>query len=501
VNVHTRRGGLWILIVAALVGGAFLLRWAYPAMRVNRGIFEHLRGNNVRAVEILSRANLRPPDYRPVHYLVSSLINVGQADEAERRLQGYSHEFPQWVAPRFELACLLMRHGDWEAAWPTMAWASDLSSSAGTPGFQQEDLALARAVRAFGEGRVPEVLALAGWDPAATESSGPDGGENEDLRALVQAMALMRLGRWREAERPLRTSLRLYPDNPRPAAMLALVLASQGDWDRAWHQADVARAIDADRAQAILLKEIRRQIRLTNSAAADGASVAALGRSDALAWLAQMYADAAAWQELVALVDSQPHPERITNAVVWHRLSLAEYFTGDLGGQLKARERAFEVNPDWPYEPHWTTRENETHAYWFDWQWRPLQLPPAEALPPGAARFGDNAEMISLYSTTALETSIEVEKEGWYRLVLWGYGQSSGAVWPLIELSVSSAPPTAQYLNHRNPRPHVSDHYFTAGRNTLRIAYVNDAERLAPGEDRNAVIREIWIEREPLVRE
>jgi hypothetical protein len=278
-------------------------------------------------------------------------------------------------------------------------------------------------------------------------------------------------------------------------------MASQGRWHEARHQADVARSIDRQVANPFLFNELHHQIALTNSSRSPGISPAGLAREDAVAWLADMMMAASEWENLRALVDSQPHPELLNNHRIWSALSAERYIADDTEGMENARERAFEIDPSWPLDPLWPLPQSQVSPYLPLNIWDEIPFPSGDAVPVGTQRGGENDRELIMFSNSDVDMAVEIETAGWHRAVVFAHAHPSNGIWPIIQVSVPGVPPVAKYLNNQQERYYITPLLFRRGTNLLRISYVNDTERLAPNEDRNVILHAVWIEPTPMTTE
>lgn len=491
-----RRRNLWVFAAVIVIAAAAGLVRLAPWMEINRGIFHHLRGDHARAIETLSQARIRPPDFLPVHYLVESHLRLGQRQAAVDLLRRLSREFPSWAAPRLEQGLLDLRAGDRTAAWPVFAWASGLSDG------EESDAGLSSQIDAIADA----VVLLSGQQPARAlarlrETSPPvsrhspdEPGEVDDVLTLLEADALMGLGRWDDAVEPLDRSLELNGDNALSAALRSLLLARSGDWHGARLWLDIARSLSPGVANQVVHHELRRQIALANRIAAPAPGVPSLPRDAALAWLCDMAVQSGDWETVRALIESQPAPEAIASAAVWGCAEKAYWELDMLDLAEEARARASLLRPDWNLDPDWPIAVSRYGSHWQSSRWTPIPLPPAEALPEGSGPFGTNLDEVSMFSNTHLDLTVPVERTGWRRLALHLAARPSNQIWAVAEVSLVPGPPVRRYVVGRDASVHIVPLPFAQGENTVRIAYVNDTERVQSGEDRNLVVSRVYIE-------
>jgi tetratricopeptide (TPR) repeat protein len=488
-------------LMAVAVVVALGLGLAWPTMRVNRGIFHHLQHDHLRAIQILSEAELGPPSFLPVHYLVASHIRLGQRDQALGVLEELTGRYPQWASPHLEQGVLMLREGEWEEGWPKFAHAADLAKLAGAAPLSEEELIMAEAVTALSQNRIRATL-------TSVAPLRGEGGDYEDIVALVEATALFRLGLWEEAREPLEVCLELTPTNPRPAAMMALEHAAEGEWHAARLWFDRARNLDPSQANEILIGTLRRGIQLANTASLGGESMSRLSRTAALAWLSDIWAKAEQWDAVLAVLDAQPSPELLTHHIIWHHWADALEEVGEEEEAETARDRRDEINPAWNLSPDWPQTDFFGRLGWrprgrewvsLDWIRIPLPLE-EERLQEGTAPFGEGGQELNVFLSQEIDFPVEVSTPGWYRVIFNLSGRVSGLIWPVVEISAPPAPPILKYVNAYHPHYHVAVLYLEPGVNTVRLSYVNDSERLAAGEDRNLIIADVWVERDPLIR-
>ncbi|MBN1476331.1 tetratricopeptide repeat protein [Candidatus Sumerlaeota bacterium] len=495
--MSSRRGRgalLWILLIALFVGAAVGLRRAAPWMRVNRGIFEHRQHNHERAIEILSSTELRPPNFMPVQYLVKSHLELGHVQEAQEALRAVIEAYPDWAAPLCAQGFLLLRLGQWDAGWPIVTRAAHLSESSPENGLDEQTLQLAHATQALGEGRLSDALSL-----LAPVRSDP--GETAEISALLEAMALFRMGRWSAAKAPLEESLELNPDNPRACVMMALVSAADGSWHEARMWFDTARSADPVLSTGLLVDALRHQIRQAEALNVMGDSVDSLSGDEALAWLSGLWIEAGRWNLALNLFESHPNPDLIVLPVVLRNWIDTLWALG-YEEEIPALEtRLTATNPAWNRDPNWPVIEGKGRRGWDEADWTRVDLLSGGDLPESVESHGGGPGWMSVHSNATFDLPVEVPEAGWYRVVLNIYATPSGPLWPVLEISVPPAPPLIHYINARAPYFHTAIVFMEEGVNTLRLTYPNDAVRLFPGEDRNLVLCDLWVGRQPLTQE
>jgi tetratricopeptide (TPR) repeat protein len=495
--MSSRRGRgalLWILLIVLIVGASVGLRRAAPWMRVNRGIFEHVQGNHERAIEILSGTELAPPNFVPVHHLVQSHLELGQVQEAQEALEALIEAHPRWAAPLCAQGLLLLRLGQWETGWPMVARAAHLSDSSPEGGLDEQTLQLARATQALGEGRLSNTLSL--LEPVRS-----DPGENAEVSALLEAMTLFRMGRWSAAKVPLEESLEFNPDNPRACVMMALVSAAEGSWHEARMWFDTARSADAALSTGLLVDALRHQIRQAEVLQVMGDTVDSLSGDEALAWLSDLWIDAERWSLALNLFESHPNPDLIVLPAVLRQWADTLWQLGYEDEVFDLEMRLAETNPQWALDPSWPCAEGKGRRDWREGDWIRMDLASGGELPEGMVPHGGGEDWMSMHSNATLDLPLEAPGAGWYRVVLNMYGTPSGPLWPVLEISVPPAPPLIHYIDDRAPHFHTAIVFLEEGANTLRLSYSNDSVRLLPGEDRNLVLCDLWVGRQPLTQE
>jgi tetratricopeptide (TPR) repeat protein len=463
-------------------------------MRVNRGIFEHRQHNHARAIEILSSTELRPPNFLPVQYLVKSHLELGQVQEAQEALGEVIEAYPEWAAPLCAQGFLLLRLGQWEAGWPIVARAARLSDSSPENGLDEQTLQLARATQALGEGRLSDTLSL--LEPVRS-----DPGEHAEISALLEAMALFRMGLWSAAKAPLEESLELNPDNPRTCVMMALVSAAEGSWHEARMWFDTARSADRVLSTGLLVDALRHQIRQAEALSVRGDSSGSLSGEEALAWLSDLWIDAERWNLALNLFESHPNPDLIVLPAVLRNWIDTLWELGYEEDLPALEMRLTATNPAWNRDPSWPVIEGKGRRNWVEADWTRVDLFSGADLPEGVGPHDGGPGWMSVHSNATFDLPVMAPEAGWYRVVLNAYATPSGPLWPVLEISVPPAPPVIHYINDRAPHFHTVIVFLEEGENTLRLTYTNDSVRLVPGQDRNLVLCDLWVAEQPLTQE
>lgn len=495
----SRRALLIILLLVAVAAGAVLWKSRHW-MEINRGIYNSINHNHEEAVAILSHANLQPPNYRPLHYLVRSYLRLDQRDEAESMLQQTCEIYPKWAGASFELGLLLLRHGEWETGLQNIAWSAGLADDPEAYPLEPEDMELAEAVVSLESGKTRDAL-------MRIQSLRQRAEDTADVCALIEAVTQFQLARWIDAREPLEMSLSINPNNPHSAVLMALVYATDGDWHRARLWFDNARSMNLDLANQTLLTNLRRQIDIGNTFSLRGGRNTALTRDGALAWLMQIWAEAGLWNHIVNYLEIIPSPDRILHHAVWFQWYRAFEEIGDEDAAEEMLNRTKELNPVWNLDPDWpiwevygrwgwTVRDGE----WASDEWDEIALPLGDDRPENSAPFGEELNELNIFGPAAIDFTINVQVAGWYRLIFNMHGRNSGPIWPLIEISTPPLPPEVRYVNSREHRNCVVALYLEPGENTVRFEYVNDGDHLVEGEDRNVILAHLWREKEPLIR-
>jgi len=225
----------------------------------------------------------------------------------------------------------------------------------------------------------------------------------------------------------------------------------------------------------------------------------ALSRDESLAWLASIWLRADEPHAALALLDSVPDSEESANLIVRFSRARALEALGEKEEAAQCFENLSALDPEWSLSPDWplpralgpTSWDPDPNA------WREVSVPRDATRPAGTEPFDDQ---LIVYNNWEGGFAVEASDSGWYRMIFILGGMDAGGVWPAVEITSGSVPPTMKYVDSRELQIHVANVHLEAGANTVFLRYVNNDGFLEAGDDRNLVLSKIWVERRPAIR-
>ena len=125
----------------------------------------------------------------------------------------------------------------------------------------------------------------------------------------------------------------------------------------------------------------------------------------------------------------------------------------------------------------------------------PAQKPQSVAIPLASLQlvgespyFGRGDGMLSCYANATLETPIQCDRAGKYRVQLTGHGTTFKGGYPRVVVMIDGQQVGSVEIASATDKPFATDPFELAeGRHTLRLVYGNDES--GNGEDRNLFLK------------